>query len=269
MEENNPFAQADGAPNGAFYEEASNGTEDPLAGPPPPAPPPAEPTMPPPPPPSGSADLGAQSFQDLDLSGPVAAAAGPAARFESKAVEAAGPAAGSSASSPDLAVTVGQANKQGEGMSAYFTYEVTTKTSLPQYQFGQFSVSRRFRDFDWLHTQLTNKNPGAIVPALPEKQDVKNVSLRVTGVGMSAESLESRRANLQRFIQRVCAHPLLHTAQDLQTFLEAGTPARSDALPPPTHRWPQGSETRVGTLRTLAACGPLTGRAAPPFCGSR
>ena len=39
-------------------------------------------------------------------------------------------------------------------MSAFFTYEVMTKTSLPQYAYGQFSVTRRFRDFDWLHSQL-------------------------------------------------------------------------------------------------------------------
>lgn len=139
---------------------------------------------------------GEQSFQELDLSGPVASnskSSGRPARFESKAIEQAGQASGARVSSPDLAVHVSNPSKQGEGMTAFFTYTVTTRTSLPQYQCGQFSVSRRFRDFDWLHTQLTIKCPGAIVPALPEKQDLKNASLKYTGVGMSAELLEQRR----------------------------------------------------------------------------
>jgi len=125
------------------------------------------------------------------------------------------------AGSSDLAVTISSPTKKGDGISSFITYQVHTKTSLPQYMHGEFTVTRRFRDFDWLHTQLVNKHPGTIVPALPEKQDMKNVSLRLSGVGMSAEALEQRRAGLQRFIHRVAKHPHLHKAQDLQTFLEA------------------------------------------------
>ncbi|KAL1500085.1 hypothetical protein AB1Y20_012759 [Prymnesium parvum] len=226
MDSANPFAAPTQSDD--FYEQAApsaeGGSGGAAAAPPPAAPPrPPEPHVPPSTcfatPPS---NFGEQAFQDLDLSGPVAPSnGGPAARFDSKALEAGSLASGARVSSPDLAVTVSNPSKQGEGMSAYFTYTVTTRTSLPQYQCGQFSVSRRFRDFDWLHTQLANKYPGAIVPALPEKQDLKNASLKYTGVGMSAELLEQRRAQLQRFMQRVAAHPLLHSAQDLQTFLEA------------------------------------------------
>lgn len=106
-------------------------------------------------------------------------------------------------------------------MSAFFAYDVTTRTSLPQYQFGQFSVTRRFRDFDWLHSQLGAKYPGAIVPPLPEKHSTQVSTMKVSGIGCSAEWLEERRGQLQRFMERVCGHPQLHAALDLQMFLEA------------------------------------------------
>jgi len=176
-----------------------------------------------PPPSSSEAEFGAQSFQDLDISSPPPAVSQPAPRFDSKAKDAASArvAVGSSSASPDLLVTVSNPSKQGEGLSSYFTYEVLTKTSLPQYKLNQFGVSRRFRDFDWLHTQLGLKYPGAIVPPLPEKHSAQVSTMRMSGVGCSAEWLEDRRSQLQRFLQRVAAHPQLRAAPDLQTFLEA------------------------------------------------
>ena len=102
---------------------------------------------------------------------------------------------------------------------------MTTRTSLPAYQFGQFSVTRRFRDFDWLHAQLGAKYPGAIVPPLPEKHSTQVQTMKVSGIGCSAEWLEERRTQLQRFLQRVCSHPQLHAALDLQMFLEASDEA--------------------------------------------
>ena len=110
-----------------------------------------------------------QAFQDLDIGQSPASSSQPASRFESKAVEPGGQASAGGAR-PDLLVTVTNPCMEGQGISSHFTYEVTTKTSLPQYKFGQFSVTRRFRDFDWLHAQLSHKYPGVIVPPLPEKQ---------------------------------------------------------------------------------------------------
>ena len=161
-----------------------------------------------------------QAFQDLDIGQSPASSSQPASRFESKAVEPGGQASAGGAR-PDLLVTVTNPCMEGQGISSHFTYEVTTKTSLPQYAFGQFSVTRRFRDFDWLHAQLSHKYPGVIVPPLPEKQSATVQTMRVSGVGFSAEWLEERRSQLQRFLQRVVCHPTLHTAKDLETFLEA------------------------------------------------
>ena len=165
-------------------------------------PPPTAPAVPPPEPDFGASS---QAFQDLDISTPaLAAAAQPASRFESKVEPGPGcQASAGGASSPNLLVTVTNPCMEGQGISSHFTYEVTTKTSLPQYKFGQFSVTRRFRDFDWVHAQLSAKYPGVIVPPLPEKQSATVQTMRVSGVGFSAEWLEERRSQLQRFVQRV------------------------------------------------------------------
>ena len=86
------------------------------------------------------------TFHDLDISSSSSGAppsgsggassavgAGAFSGTTSSAFEPAVTASGVAAASPDLAVTVSEPMKQGEGMSAYFTYEVSTKTSLPQY----------------------------------------------------------------------------------------------------------------------------------------
>lgn len=184
---------------------------------------PTKPTEPVPPEPV--TEFGIQSMVDLDIgSPPQESATQPASRFESKAVGSTlggNSGAGTTLTHPDLAVSVTNPSKVGEGISAHFTYEVQTKTSLPQYQFGQFCVTRRFRDFVWLHGQLCAQFPGAIVPPLPEKHAAQVQTMRMSGVGCSAEWLESRRLQLHRFMQRVTMHPFLHAAPDLQTFLEA------------------------------------------------
>lgn len=61
---------------------------------------------------------------------------------------------------PVLEIVVSDPVKQGEGVNSYVSYRVSTKTNLPQYQFTQFSVIRRFSDFVWLHGKLCERNPG-------------------------------------------------------------------------------------------------------------
>ena len=62
------------------------------------------------------------------------------------------------------------------GCTSVFTrLQVVTKTSLPQYQFGQFSVTRRFRDFDWLHAQYQARRESGAVPLALRKSDVSEM----------------------------------------------------------------------------------------------
>ena len=59
----------------------------------------------------------------------------------------------------------------GDGMGAYMTYLVTTKTSLSFFKNSEGFVRRRFSDFLGLYYQLMEKYPqlGRIVPPAPEK----------------------------------------------------------------------------------------------------
>eukprot|EP00898_Chlorokybus_atmophyticus_P003833 jgi/Chlat1/4450/Chrsp29S08887 len=100
-------------------------------------------------------------------------------------------------SDSNLEVSVSDPVKQGEGVQAYVSYRVTTKTNLPQYRWTQFNVIRRFSDFVWLHDRLVEKNPGVIIPPVPEKN--------VVGKLEAAHNL----------------HPMLYLSTDLQLFLEA------------------------------------------------
>ena len=208
--------------------------------------------------------FGGQSLLDVDISPPPAAAP----RFASAAEPQPDPAA------PDLSITVLNPCKVGDGISAYYTYEVTTRTTLPQFKFGQFNVMRRFRDFDWLASQLAQKFPGAIVPPLPDKQVAQTQTMRVSG-SVSAEWLEERRAQLERFVQRVAAHPALHRAPDFHIFLEA-TEGDLDAykesarLARPAPIAELLSDTKQGLLAAYAksfslGSALLGGDAPPPF----
>lgn len=103
--------------------------------------------------------------------------------------------------------------KQGEGVGAFVSYKVRTTTDLPQFRSRNIEVVRRFRDFAWLGDKLRERHRGVIIPALPEKSAVQKYQ-------MSTEFIETRRRALQVFINRVCAHDLLQTSQELQWFLE-------------------------------------------------
>uniref|UniRef100_A0A7S2Z809 PX domain-containing protein n=1 Tax=Chloropicon laureae TaxID=464258 RepID=A0A7S2Z809_9CHLO len=121
----------------------------------------------------------------------------------------------SSPSAPgDMSVKVYDPVKQGEGMSAYVSYRVSTSTSLPQYKQQETEVIRRFRDFVWLKSKLEEKNPGVIIPPIPEKDVIQKYS---TG----KDFIERRRHALCTFCNRLCVHPILKFSTELQFFLEA------------------------------------------------
>ena len=63
----------------------------------------------------------------------------------------------------------------------------------------EFEVARRYRDFLWLFNQLHTNNPGVVVPPPPEKQAVGR---------FDTEFVESRRAALERMLNKTAAHPI-------------------------------------------------------------
>jgi len=107
-------------------------------------------------------------------------------------------------------VTVSDPQKEGDGMTAYYTYRVNS-TELKTSRHS--SVSRRYSGFDYLQKQLAERHPGVIVPYLPEKN-------AVMGKVGSEEFIEARRIGLQNFLVRVESHPQLAVDDKVTAFME-------------------------------------------------
>ncbi|KAG2447746.1 hypothetical protein HYH02_007204 [Chlamydomonas schloesseri] len=120
--------------------------------------------------------------------------------------------------SKEFEIEVTDPVKQGDGVAAYVSYKVRTKTTHPSYAAPFNEVIRRFRDFAWLHDKLVEKNKGVIVPPLPEKSAVQKYQ-------MSTDFIDQRRRALQVFVNRVASHPVLKDSRELNTFLQANEEA--------------------------------------------
>ncbi|ONK57131.1 uncharacterized protein A4U43_C10F16930 [Asparagus officinalis] len=118
-----------------------------------------------------------------------------------------------SQSQPFLSVTVTDPVKLGNGVQAYISYRVITKTNLPEFQGQEKIVIRRYSDFVWLHDKLAEKYKGIFIPPLPEKSTVEKFRF-------SAEFIEMRRQALDIFINRIASHPELKQSEDLRIFLQ-------------------------------------------------
>ncbi|XP_010543800.1 PREDICTED: sorting nexin 1 [Tarenaya hassleriana] len=120
----------------------------------------------------------------------------------------------SPSSQPYLSVSVTDPVKLGNGVQAYISYRVITKTNFPEYQGPEKIVIRRYSDFVWLRDRLFEKYKGIFIPPLPEKSAVEKFRF-------SAEFIEMRRQALDVFINRIASHPELQQSEDLRTFLQA------------------------------------------------
>ncbi|XP_076881276.1 sorting nexin 1-like isoform X2 [Bidens hawaiensis] len=115
---------------------------------------------------------------------------------------------------PFLSVSVTDPAKMGNGVQAYISYKVITKTNLPEYQGSEKIVIRRYTDFVWLRDRLFEKYKGIFIPPLPEKSTVEKFRF-------SAEFIEMRRQALDTFVNRIASHHELQQSEDLRIFLEA------------------------------------------------
>ncbi|KAL0736483.1 hypothetical protein Bca4012_012693 [Brassica carinata] len=127
-------------------------------------------------------------------------------------------------SQPYLSASVTDPVKLGNGVQAYISYRVITKTNLPEYQGPEKIVIRRYSDFVWLRDRLSEKYKGVFVPPLPEKSAVESIVWKICYLEkfrFSAEFIEMRRAALDIFVNRIASHPELQQSEDLRTFLQA------------------------------------------------
>lgn len=116
------------------------------------------------------------------------------------------------AAKPTFDIAVGDPHKVGDLTSSHIVYQVRTKTTSKAYKQPEFAVSRRYRDFLWLYNSMHGNNPGVVIPPPPEKQAVGR---------FDTEFVESRRQALERMLNKIAAHPILHHDADLKIFLES------------------------------------------------
>ncbi|KAI1330101.1 vacuolar sorting protein [Xylariaceae sp. FL0255] len=116
------------------------------------------------------------------------------------------------AAKPSFRITVGDPHKVGDLTTSHIVYAVRTQTTSKGYKQSEFEVKRRYRDFLWLYNTMHGNNPGVVVPPPPEKQALNR---------FETNFVESRRAALEKMLNKIAAHPTLQHDPDLKLFLES------------------------------------------------
>lgn len=128
----------------------------------------------------------------------------------------------SSLSSDYIKITVSSPQKEQEatnsmipGGTTYITYQITTRTNLPEYGGSEFSVRRRFRDVVTLADRLAESYRGFCIPPRPDKSVVESQVMQ------KQEFVEQRRVALEKYLRRLVAHPVIRNSDELKVFLQA------------------------------------------------
>lgn len=109
-------------------------------------------------------------------------------------------------------------------------FRVTTRTNIPKFRRTHFTTLRRFSDFLGLHNILVEKylRKGRIIPPAPQKNIIGSTKVKMgsqpqteTGPNIGMEWVETRRAALERFLNRTAQHPHLCQDTDFINFLES------------------------------------------------
>ncbi|GAA95370.1 uncharacterized protein L969DRAFT_84865 [Mixia osmundae IAM 14324] len=117
-----------------------------------------------------------------------------------------------------LDLSVSEPVKELEGSKeAYVSYLIRGETDLANFTSKQFETRRRYQDFVFLKDHLTKDFQACVVPPLPDKHRLEYIK----GDRFSTEFVERRRADLERFLQRLARHPTLSRSRLLQAFLES------------------------------------------------
>lgn len=135
------------------------------------------------------------------------------------------------AKTPAFGVLVHSPSKRTSGLSgAYTIYSVTsifTPSQTPndwvevpdpddahdnihEEDTTRVTVQRRFSHFVMLHTALSRRLPGIVLPPLPEKQYAGR---------FSHDFVEARRGDLERYLNKIVRHPVVRYAEVLTFFL--------------------------------------------------
>ncbi|XP_057981670.1 sorting nexin 2A-like [Malania oleifera] len=124
-------------------------------------------------------------------------------------------------SSENLKISVSDPQKEQElsnslvpGGNTYFTYLITTRTNLPEFNGSEFSVRRRFKDVVTLADRLSETYRGFFIPPRPDKNVVESQVMQ------KQEFVEQRRLALEKYLRRLATHPVIKKSDELRLFLE-------------------------------------------------
>lgn len=93
-----------------------------------------------------------------------------------------------------------------EGTSNQFVnYNVAYTSNSTLYASSHQETQRRFKDFKFLHTQLSHSFPASVIPPLPDQHRLEYL----TGDRFSNDFIQRRKQDLERFLQRISRHPIL------------------------------------------------------------
>jgi hypothetical protein len=97
-----------------------------------------------------------------------------------------------------------------------YTVQSSTTRKIPDYfTAAEMTVLRRYSDFIWLREQMIKEHPAHVIPPMPSKQGLSQVDK------FDPIFLEVRRRGLERFLQRIAAHPVFSFRESLRLFCES------------------------------------------------
>ncbi|CAK9164141.1 unnamed protein product [Ilex paraguariensis] len=124
-------------------------------------------------------------------------------------------------SSEYLKITVSNPQKELEssnsivpGGNTYVSYLITTKTNILDFEGSEFNVRRRFRDVVTLSDRLSEAYRGFFIPPRPDKNVVESQVMQ------KQEFVEQRRLALEKYLQKLAAHPMIKKSDELRVFLQ-------------------------------------------------
>lgn len=97
--------------------------------------------------------------------------------------------------------------------TTFYTYLITTRTNIPDYGGSEFSVRRRFKDVVALSERLSETHRGFFVPIRPDKSLVESQMMQLE------QFVEQRRAQLEKYLNKLAAHPVIRRSEELRAFL--------------------------------------------------
>ncbi|XP_021769257.1 sorting nexin 2B-like [Chenopodium quinoa] len=100
------------------------------------------------------------------------------------------------------------------GSGSYYTYLITTRTNLPEFESTEFSVKRRFREVVTLSERLSETFRGYFIPLRPDKSIMESQMMQTN------DFVEQRRVAIEKYLKKLAVHPVIRKSDEFKVFLQ-------------------------------------------------